>query len=149
MTDTQTTISDIKIIYPAAEVFVLSFQHRLTAEQARIGSGVTQLVNPVPIHPPVSTCYMVAMYNGEVVGVATINRAEEMCELYRLYVLPEYRRHHVGATLVERVIFEMQSQGLKRMKVEAIHSSAPFWEKMAQRHRFADDSCLQNIIFIL
>ncbi|MFT8896944.1 MAG: GNAT family N-acetyltransferase [Acetobacter sp.] len=140
-------ISDIETIYTYSSHMVDPLQNILRADKTR--GGITQLIDPESVQSYFTTFYMIATYNGKTVGSATIHCGHEMCELYKLYVLPEYRGHSVGATIVERVIAKMRSIGLKTMKVEAQLESKEFWNKIIQRYNIDEDSCFQNILFLL
>jgi GNAT superfamily N-acetyltransferase len=151
MTNSTQTINIFpRIIYPADENMVLPLQAELRRSLTGMGHGITELVDPPDVRDHFNTRYLVATHNGHAIGSATIRFGDKICELYKLYVSPRVRRHHVGTTLFAHVIDQMRAVGMTEMKVEAQPDSAEFWRKMSKRYQIDQDvSCFSNIIFVL
>lgn len=128
ITDNQTTPINKKIIFPASKDMVREFEKHLNAYDV-----ITQLVNLDTISDVYEAYYMVMTYDTQPVGAVTIQRHiedYESCEIYKLYVLPEYRGRSIGKELVRRAMAEMKGRGFKELNVERTALSYEFWEKM-------------------
>ncbi len=72
--------------------------------------------------------------NQKVVGCVAYHQfQDEMCEMKRLYVLPEYRAYHIGQLLVEEIIKEAKLAGYKDMvldTIEPLQSAIHLYKKM-------------------
>lgn len=59
--------------------------------------------------------------DGMVVGcVAFHKHSEKRCEMKRLYVKPEYRKHHVDRVLIEEILKLAKQDGYKEMVLDTI-----------------------------
>lgn len=140
----------MRIIYTADETLVFPLQTELKKSLTGKGDGITELVDPPDIRDRYNTHYMVATHDGYPIGSATIRIGNEQCELYKLYVSPEFRRHSVGTTLFRHVIRHMRRIGMTEMKVQAQPASAEFWREMSKLCPIDQEvSCLSHIIFVL
>ena len=64
---------------------------------------------------------LVALMNQKVVGCVAFHQfKDEICEMKRLYVLPESRSYHIGQLLVEEIIKEAKQAGYKEMVLDTI-----------------------------
>ncbi|MFR7592210.1 MAG: GNAT family N-acetyltransferase [Longibaculum sp.] len=77
---------------------------------------------------------LVALMNQKVVGCVAYHQfQDEICEMKRLYVLPEYRAYHIGQLLVEEIIKEAKLAGYKDMvldTIEPLQSAIHLYKKM-------------------
>jgi GNAT superfamily N-acetyltransferase len=63
---------------------------------------------------------LLAECDGQVVGLACMKRIrEEMGEIKRMYVRPEYRRRGIGRALLEALIAEAQAIGYPTMRLDS------------------------------
>lgn len=62
--------------------------------------------------------YITAVENGYICGYAGIWCIYETAELIRIAVLPEFRKHGIGGTLVERVLQLAKDKDCERMMLE-------------------------------
>jgi ribosomal protein S18 acetylase RimI-like enzyme len=65
---------------------------------------------------------LLALWNEKPAGVVALRPLEEssICEMKRLYVRPEFRGHHIGRILAERVIREAGEIGYSRMRLDTV-----------------------------
>ena len=75
---------------------------------------------------------LLAQDGGRGVGCVGLRRiAENICEMKRLYVNPEYRRKRVGRTLAERIIEEARTIGYRYMRLDTL----PWMEEALELYR--------------
>lgn len=59
--------------------------------------------------------------DGKVIGcVAYTKLSDTRCEMKRLYVKPEYRKHQAGQRLVKAIISEAKNDGFKEMVLDTL-----------------------------
>lgn len=75
---------------------------------------------------------LVAVEAGVPVGIASISQYGTDAELYKLYVVPEYRRRRVGEALFQGALHWMQQHGLLVLNIEMIGESYRFWKTVTQ-----------------
>ncbi|MCK5536433.1 MAG: GNAT family N-acetyltransferase [Bacteroidales bacterium] len=80
--------------------------------------------------------YFVAELNGKIVGGAGLqalaNNPNEICELQKLYILPEGRGFRIGIALVEKVLETAKEQEYKQCYIESfdnMHAAISLYEK--------------------
>jgi len=84
--------------------------------------------------------YLVALVNGEVVGgggVAAFGDSEEICELKKLFILPEGRGLGLGKQLVEQCLDYAKSQGYQDCYLDTLSSmkvAVSLYEKLGFQH---------------
>ena len=72
--------------------------------------------------PPLG-CILLAVINGNYVGcVALRSRENKICEMKRLFVIPEYRGRDIGRTLTCSVIGRARKMGYQKMRLDTIES---------------------------
>ena len=94
-------------------------------------------------YSPPHGCLLLAFYDDNPAGcVALRRRDDEVSEMKRLYVKPEYRGRKIGRTLVVEVIREAREKGYRLMRLdthpwmkeaEALYKSVGFYEIEAYR----------------
>jgi ribosomal protein S18 acetylase RimI-like enzyme len=68
---------------------------------------------------PPTGCLLLAMYKGEAAGCVALRRIDEnICEMKRLFVLPQFRRNGIGRVLAKAVIERAQKAGYKQMRLD-------------------------------
>lgn len=80
--------------------------------------------------------YLSLKYEGKSIGMAAIIAdGNEIAEIFKLYILPEYRKNKYGLYLLREVINRLQRQGFKEIFVETTLNSEKFWEKAKAQYR--------------
>lgn len=66
-------------------------------------------------------CLIVAMDGSQVVGCVALRRLDnDICEMKRLYVRPEFRGKGIGRELVKAIIDEAKKIGYIRMRLDTV-----------------------------
>jgi putative acetyltransferase len=74
-------------------------------------------------YAPPSGCILLADVSGEIVGCAALRPLKNrICEMKRLYVIPEYRGQKIGRDLALSIINEARELGYERMRLDTIES---------------------------
>lgn len=95
----------------------------------------------------------VAHLDGEAVGCIALRRLnDEDCEMKRLFVKPACRGHHLGRTLVERIVADAREIGYRRIYLDTL----PFLESAIRIYKAYgwqeieryNDSPLDNTVYM-
>jgi putative acetyltransferase len=84
--------------------------------------------------------YLVATLNGKIVGgcgLAQFNNSEQVCELKKLFLLPESRGLGLGKTLSEQCLSFAAAQGFKACYLDTLSSmtsAIKLYEKLGFEH---------------
>lgn len=71
-------------------------------------------------------CIFLAFYNGEAAGCVALKKLEEdVCEMKRLYVKPDFRKFGIGKLLIDRIIQESRIIGYSTMKLDTLARLKP------------------------
>jgi GNAT superfamily N-acetyltransferase len=82
-----------------------------------------ELASLEEMYSPPAGCLLLAEYSGKIAGCVGLRRFEEgVCEMKRMYVLPEFRGKKIGRELAVRVVEEARKFGYERMRLDTIAS---------------------------
>jgi ribosomal protein S18 acetylase RimI-like enzyme len=87
--------------------------------------GFDEEMNNLPgAYAPPGGRLLLAYHQGQTAGCIALRQFDQqVCEMKRLYVRPDYRGKGLGRMLVDHVIAEARSIGYKRMRLDTIESS--------------------------
>lgn len=92
-------------------------------------------VGLVDIWAIIDPLFLVAEQDGELMGVASINRTGSLPELHKLYVLPSHRHKGVGNALLQHAVRRLRCEGAVELMVETIEGSEDYWDRQAAAYR--------------
>lgn len=135
----------IQAISPEQDEKICSIIKQVGAEFGAIGEGFG------PSDPEVlamshhynaadKSLYLIATLNGEIVGgcgLAPFNGSSDVCELKKLFLLPESRGLGLGKTLSERCIEFAKTQGFMQCYLDTLssmESAIKLYEKLGFTH---------------
>lgn len=86
-----------------------------------------ELENPLKKYGPPSGCLLLAFWNHEPAGCVAIQPLEEKetCEMKRLYVRPQYRKHGIADELVKLLLTDARERGYERMVLDTLNRLEP------------------------
>ena len=77
---------------------------------------------PADYAPPLG-CILLAGFNGNYVGCVALRPLEsKICEMKRLFVIPEFRGRDIGRTLTRSVIDRARQMRFEKMRLDTIES---------------------------
>jgi putative acetyltransferase len=83
-----------------------------------------ELKNLPGSYAPPSGRLFLLLHNSRAAGCIAMRKLEEdICEMKRLYVRPEFRGHGYGRVLVKRLITAAREIGYQRMRLDTVPSS--------------------------
>lgn len=81
----------------------------------------TELKNLSVEYGPPSGCFFIASIDGREIGCIGLRKYEDgVCEMKRLYTLPETRGNGVGKMLIERIIEEARKLNYKKILLDTL-----------------------------
>ncbi len=85
-----------------------------------------ELANPLKKYGPPKGVLYIARWNDEVAGCIALMPLQqgEVCEMKRLYVKPQYRKHKIGKALVEQLLKDAKQLGYSIMKLDTLQKLA-------------------------
>jgi putative acetyltransferase len=85
-----------------------------------------ELKDPLKKYEPGKGIVLLAYWNGEVAGCVALHHLDDAsCEMKRLYVKPEYRKHKIGETLSLHLLNEARKLGFAIMKLDTLLKLQP------------------------
>lgn len=86
-----------------------------------------ELKNPLLKYGPPKGLLYIATWNEEVAGcIALLPLKEEgVCEMKRLYVRQQFRKHKIGKTLVEQLLNDASQLGHTKIKLDTLQKLQP------------------------
>lgn len=80
--------------------------------------------------------YFVVLDHEVPAAIATVHGSNECPELYKLYVVPNYRNKGVAMDLVTHVMRQLASEGAEEVFVEMTEQSVNFWDKVSDKFSY-------------
>jgi ribosomal protein S18 acetylase RimI-like enzyme len=122
--------SDMADIFPATTANDLKSARGLFEEYARsLGFDLgfqdfaAELENLPGEYAAPRGCLLLAKQDERTVGCVALRKlGETICEMKRLYVIPEARRNGIGNKLAEAAILRAKEMGYKRMRLDTLSS---------------------------
>jgi ribosomal protein S18 acetylase RimI-like enzyme len=76
-------------------------------------------------YAPPNGCLLLALYDGKRAGCIAVRKLEdEICEMKRLYVLPEFHGLGIGKKLAQEIIAEAKNLGYAKMRLDTLAKMA-------------------------
>ena len=127
--------SMVQIINARTKAHYQTARHLFVQYAAKVGlnlefQGFSQELSTLPgaFSPPLG-CILLAEHGGEYVGCVALRPLEnKICEMKRLFVIPEYQGRSIGRLLACSLIDKAREMGYEKMRLDTIQSM-----KAAQR----------------
>jgi len=86
-----------------------------------------ELKDPLKKYGPPRGVLYIAAWNNEVAGCIALLPLQERatCEMKRLYVRPEFRKHQIGKALVDQLLKDAERLGYEKMKLDTLQKLQP------------------------
>ena len=81
--------------------------------------------------------YFVAFNNDIPIGVLTLVGCHESPEIYKIYVVRQYRKKNIGMKLFQHVEKKLTREGIKKVFVEIVDGYS-FWDSLSTKYSFED-----------
>jgi putative acetyltransferase len=120
----------IKVTIAGAELELAKQLFTSYAEELQVDlcfqSFEKELKNPLEKYGSPTGCLLLAYFTNEVVGcVALQNLGNNICEMKRMYVLPQYRKFSIGKALANAIINEAKQLGYTTIKLDTLQRLQP------------------------
>jgi putative acetyltransferase len=136
---------EIQEIKPRHDAAVSEIIRKVGEEYGAIGEGFgpsDSEVNAMSEHynDKSSSRYLVATIKGNIVGgsgIASFNNSNEVCELRKLFLLPESRGIGIGRKLTEDCLKYAKTKGYKMCYLDTLQNMKPaiaLYEKLGFKH---------------
>ncbi|MEL7532481.1 MAG: GNAT family N-acetyltransferase, partial [Bacteroidota bacterium] len=98
---------------------LLEFYGELRKHDAALGNYQAELASLPGKYAPPQGCLLLAHDQKQAVGcVAFQSLGEQICEMKRMFVLPDYQAQGIGFRLVERLLEEARKAGYQFMRLD-------------------------------
>lgn len=116
------TDEDIEIVKGLLEEYLASMLELDGPVHTReVEAHKHQINNPGDYFGPPDGCLLVAKYKKEPAGCVALRKLNnDICEMKRLYVKPEFRGLKIGKKLAEHVIEQARRIGYERIRIHTI-----------------------------
>ncbi len=130
----------------------LEYQQELN-EDLCFQSFDTEIENPLIKYAAPTGALYIAIVNNKAVGCIALQQLpNNNCEMKRLYVKPNYRKHKIGEALVVKIIEEAKTIGYNTMKLDTLTKLEPaikLYEKFGFVHTNAYyNNPLINVVYM-
>ncbi|MFK7926028.1 MAG: GNAT family N-acetyltransferase [Bacteroidia bacterium] len=113
---------------------LLTYYGELRNHDAALGDYPAELAALSEKYASPQGCLLLAKYEQQALGcVAFQALAADICEMKRMFVLPDYQGQGIGFRLVERLLLEAQNAGYQIMRLDThptMHRAAKLYQSM-------------------
>lgn len=104
-----------------------------------------ELKNPLKKYVDTGGCIFLAYFNNEPAGCIALLPLQEtgLCEMKRLFVLPQYRKQHIGEELVTTILKFAAEEGFTKMVLDTLQRLQPAI-KLYQQFGFTTTAAYYN-----
>lgn len=120
---------------------LLHLQEVLKSENSMRATGIRDIW--VCLYP---AGFIAAEVNGLIVGVASLSHTNEIGELHKLYIAPDYRGLGIARELTARAVSHLSSLGATEILIEPTDESSAFWNSIRDSYNITD---IDHRFFIL
>lgn len=129
---------DITLAHAAADIEavrnLLAYYGELRNHDAALGDYTAELAALAGKYGSPQGCLLLAKHEQQALGcVAFQALASDICEMKRMFVLPDYQGQGIGFRLVERLFSEAQNAGYQIMRLDthpSMHRAAKLYQSM-------------------
>lgn len=113
-----------------------------------------ELQDPLAVYPPGKGLLLLAYWNEKPAGCIALKPLNEegVCEMKRLFVLPEFRKFGIGRILTQKLLEEAHNLGYRKMKLDTLQKLKPaiqLYESLGFKHTDAYyKNPLQDVVYM-
>lgn len=82
--------------------------------------------------------FITAEISGLIVGVASLSHTNEIGELHKLYVAPDYRGLGIARNLISESVKHLSKLGATEILIEPTEESSEFWDSVRDNYNITD-----------